>query len=469
MFRGKVRRIHFVGIGGTGMSGIAEVLCTMGYAVSGSDMKEGAAVVRLRSLGATIHVPHAAEHVAGADVVVRSTAIPDGNVEIRAAQAVKVPVIPRAEMLGELMRMKYGIAVAGTHGKTTTTSMLARVLFEAGRDPTIVIGGRLDHLGSSARLGAGEFMVAEADESDGSFLLLDPTVTVITNIDPEHMEHWGTLERLVDGFADFAGRVPFFGFTALCLDHPVVQALIPRLRRPVVTYGLSAQADVRATDLQTEGVRTTFVAWNRDSELGPITIGIPGVHNVLNSLAATAVALELGLSFEEIQRALFDFKGVDRRFSIRAEAPLAEGGDPVTIVDDYGHHPTEIRATLEAAASAWPRRRIIAVFQPHRYSRVHDLAEDFARSFNAASHVLVCPIYRAGETPIEGVDHRLLATSIVGHGHRSVSVVDGLDEAAEELARITRPGDVVITLGAGDVNQVCGALAQQLWPEGVDG
>ncbi len=460
MFRGKIQHIHFVGIGGSGMCGIAEVLVTQGYAVSGSDLKGGSAVDRLRELGATIYVGHDPKHVDGVDVVVKSTAIPDHNVEVRAANAAKVPVIPRAEMLGELMRMKYGLAVAGSHGKTTTTSMLARCLHHAGLDPTIVIGGRLDSIGSSARLGAGEFLVAEADESDGSFLTLDPTVAVVTSIDPEHMDHWGTFENLLTGFADFANKVPFFGFTTLCLDHPQVQALLPRIRRRVVTYGFATQADCRAEDVVHDGIQTSFqVVW-QDKQLGAVRLGMPGRHNVENALAAIAVGLELGVSFANLQAALDGFTGVDRRFSIRHEVKLND--DSVTIIDDYGHHPAEIQATLTAAATAWPHRRVIGVFQPHRYSRVRDLLADFARSFNLASHVVVCPIYRAGERPIEGLDEFSVAGALRDYGHRSVRPVTDLEAAVEHLAEVVQPGDVVITLGAGDVNAICAALAERL-------
>jgi len=473
MFRGKIHHIHFVGIGGSGMSGIAEVLLTMGFSVTGSDLSEGSAVVRLRGLGATVHLGHDPAHVDGVDVVVKSTAIPDRNVEIQAALGAKIPVIPRAEMLGELMRMKYGVAVAGTHGKTTTTSMLARVLQAAELDPTVVIGGRLDAMGSSARLGAGDFMVAEADESDGSFLLLDPTITVVTNIDPEHLDHWGTVDALHEGFVEFAGSVPFFGFATLCLDHPVVQTLIPRLRRPVATYGFSAQADVRGHEFQSSGLLTTLsVSW-AGTHLGELRLGMPGRHNALNALAATTVALELGVPFARIQEGLEGFSGVDRRFSVRAEGVPTAGSledistnEAVTIIDDYAHHPTEIIATLGAAAEAWPNRRIVAVFQPHRFTRVRDLADDFARSFNDATHVVVCPIYRAGERPIEGVDHRSLAASLAHHGHRSVEAAEDLEGAVNHLLDHARPGDVIITLGAGDVNRVCGELAHAL---GLDG
>ncbi len=460
MFRGKIQTIHFVGIGGSGMSGIAEVLLTMGYTVTGSDLQASAAVQRLRDLGGLIHVGHDPAHVVGADVVVKSTAVPMSNPEIVAAELDHVPVIPRAEMLAELMRMKYGVAVAGTHGKTTTTSMLAQCLHHAGLDPTIVIGGRLDAIGASAKLGAGEFMVAEADESDGSFMLLAPTVAVITNIDPEHLEYWGSMDALVQGFREFAGKVPFFGFTVLCLDHPVVQSLIPSLRRKTVTYGLGAQAEVRGESLRFDGVDARFqVRWRGDL-LGEIHLAMPGDHNVSNSLAAIAVSLELDIPFDRIQAGLEGFDGVDRRFSIRADRKAPEGD--ITIIDDYGHHPTEIRATLGAAAQAWPDRRIVAVFQPHRYTRVRDLMDEFQRAFNSADEVVVCPVYRAGERPIEGVDHGRIAAGMVEHGHRGVTKVDSLEEATAHLIDSTLPGDVVITLGAGDVATVCQALAEGL-------
>jgi UDP-N-acetylmuramate--alanine ligase len=456
MFRGKFGKVHFIGIGGSGMSGIAEVLTNMGFAVSGSDQKESAVVARLRGLGARVFIGHDPGNIASVDVVVRSTAVLDTNPEVVAANQAKIPVIPRAEMLGELMRMKYGLAVAGTHGKTTTTSMLATCLHRSGLDPTVVIGGRLDALGSNARLGRGDYLVAEADESDGSFLLLDPTVAVITNIDPEHMEHWGSFDALIDGFVSFANRVPFYGFSVVCLDHPVVQRILPRLRRRHLTYGFGAQAEVRADRVRQTGRSIEFRVWRRDEVLGDVRLDVPGRHNVLNALAATTVALELDIPFAQIQEALHGFGGVDRRFSERADV------DGVLIVDDYGHHPVEIQATLAAASEGFEGRRIVAVFQPHRYSRVADLWEEFCASFNAAAHVVVCPVYAAGETPIEGVDAARIVRGLTDHGHRSVIGVSDLDGAVEHLAGFVRAGDIVITLGAGDVNRVCGGLADRL-------
>ncbi len=456
MFRGKVRQIHFVGIGGSGMCGIAEVLLNLGFEVTGSDLTQGAVVSRLERLGAVVAIGHASENVGDADVLVRSTAVPETNPEVREALARGVPVIPRAEMLAELMRMKYGLAVAGTHGKTTTTSMLAKIFAAAELDPTVVIGGRLDTLGSNARMGRGDYLVAEADESDGSFMLLAPTVAVITNIDPEHMEHYGTFEVLEQTFADFANKVPFYGFTVLCMDHPGVQALMPRVRKRVVTYGLNRQAQYRAEDVTPDGLDMTFSVLRGEEPLGALRLSMPGEHNVQNALAAVAAAAELDIPFAAIQAGLDGFTGVERRFTVRGEA----GG--VLVVDDYGHHPVEIRATLDGARAAFPHQRIIAVFQPHRYSRVRDLQTDFCRSFNLADHVVVTPIYPAGEQPLDGIDHHALLDGLQGHGHRSAVTVESLEEAVDHLADEVEDGDVVITLGAGHVNRCCQALLDRL-------
>ena len=393
MFRGKVRNIHFVGIGGIGMSGIAEVLLTLGFGVSGTDLKESATVKRLRKQGAVVHIGHSPENIGNADVVVRSTAVSLENPEIVAATERLIPVIRRAEMLAELMRLKHGIAVAGTHGKTTTTSMLAVCLGAGGLDPTVVIGGRLDSLGgTNARLGAGEYLVAEADESDGTFLYLSPTVGIITNIDPEHLDHHGSVEALEGAFLQFANRIPFYGFAVMCQDHPAVQRLMPEVRRRVVTYGFARQAEYRAAKLVCNGMNTRFTVFHKEEELGEISLGMPGRHNVSNAVAAIATAMELAIPFEKVQEALLGFTGVQRRFTVRASL------QDRLIIDDYGHHPVEIRATLEAAAEGFPEGRIIAVFQPHRYSRVHELWDDFCSAFNTADEVIVCPVY-AGEPP----------------------------------------------------------------------
>lgn len=457
MFRGKVRSIHFVGIGGIGMSGIAEVLLNLGFDVSGSDLRDSPTVQRLRELGARIMVGHDPSHLDEADVLVRSTAVGLDNPECRAALERGVPVIRRAEMLAELMRLKYGIAVAGTHGKTTTTSMLATCLAAGGVDPTVVIGGRLDSLGgSNAKLGAGEYLVAEADESDGTFNELSPTVTIVTNIDPEHLDHHGSVEALEQAFTDFANRVPFYGFSVLCLDHPRVQELLTKVRRPVVTYGFGRNADFRCSQLRFDGPRTTFRLHYRDKALGDITIGMPGRHNVQNATGAIAAAMELSIPFDQIQSGMHHFSGVQRRFTIVAEP----GG--ITLVDDYAHHPVEIEATLEAAEAAWPDRRVIAVFQPHRYTRVRDLFTSFCTSFNHATEVIVCPVYAAGEEPIEGIDHHHIAAEVRDRGHRNTRAVDSLDEAIELLADTVRDGDVVISLGAGNVNRVVCELPERL-------
>jgi len=457
MFRGKVRTIHFVGIGGIGMSGIAEVLLNIGFTVKGSDLREGESVDRLRSLGAVIHIGHRAENVGDADVLVRSTAVHASNPELVEAHARLIPVIQRAEMLAELMRLKHGIAVAGTHGKTTTTSMLATLLDAGGLDPTVVIGGRLDSLGgTNARLGTGDYMVAEADESDGTFLLLSPTVSLVTNIDAEHLDHYGDVETLEATFLDFMNRVPFYGFSVLCVDHPTVQRLIPQVRRRVVTYGLSRQADYRAANLRRDGMETRFTVYQRDEVLGDVVLGMPGLHNVSNAVGAIATAMELSIPFERVATALHRFSGVQRRFTVRADV------SGVLIVDDYGHHPVEIQATLEAAELGFPERRIVAVVQPHRFTRLQSLFAEFCGAFHQADHVVVCPIYAAGEEPIEGVSHHALARGIHERGHRGCVAVDSLDEAVQHLNEELREGDIVITLGAGNVNSICSAVAANL-------
>jgi len=454
MFRGSVKVIHFVGIGGIGMSGIAEVLLTLGFQVTGSDLRAGETVLRLRELGAVVHVGHREENVGSADVVVRSTAVGRDNVEVQAAHTRGVPVIRRAEMLAELMRLKYGIAVAGTHGKTTTTSMLATVLAAGGIDPTIVIGGRLDSLGgTNARLGAGDYLVAEADESDGTFNELAPTVTIVTNIDPEHLDHHGSVEQLEAEFVRFANRVPFYGFSVLCLDHPRVQKLIPQVRRRVVTYGYARHADVRASQPRTKGLSTTFDVHRGDKLLGSVELAMPGLHNVANATAAVATALELAIPFETIAEGLQGFTGVQRRFTMVGEV------DGALLVDDYAHHPVEIEATLQAATSAFPERRIVAVFQPHRFTRVRDLWSDFCMAFNQADEVVVCPVYAAGEQPLEGIDQHTLCAELRDRGHRGSHAVESLDEAVAWLHANVRGNDLVVSLGAGNVNTVVRRLA----------
>ncbi len=456
MFK-KYQHIHFVGIGGVGMSGIAEVLLTLGYRVTGSDARRSETVERLERLGAKVYVGHAAAQVEGAHVVVSSSAVARDNVEVAAARQRGIPVIARAEMLAELMRLKYGIAIAGTHGKTTTTSMVAAVLGAGGFDPTVVVGGRVHGLGTNARLGQGEFLVAEADESDGSFLRLTPTIAVVTTVDAEHLDYYPDLDAIVAAFLAFANKVPFYGAVVVCLDDPNLQRMIPRMMdKRVVTYGLEAGADVTARQLQFVEMRSTFEVAHRGVSLGTMTLQIPGRHNVLNALAATAVALDLEMPFPKIQTALAGFAGVQRRFQVRGIAR------DVLVVDDYGHHPAEIRATL-AAAKAGFDRRVITVFQPHRYSRTQHLRDDFLTAFYQSDVLIVMDIYAAGEAPIPGVHARDLADGIAAHGHREVLYLGG-DRAAiiDYLCESTRAGDLVLTLGAGDVGHLGGELLQRL-------
>lgn len=454
MFK-KFQQIHFVGIGGSGMSGIAEVLLTLGYQVTGSDVAEGEAVRRLRGLGGKITIGHRAENVSGAQVVVVSSAINPQNVEVQTARATGVPVIRRAEMLAELMRLKVGIAVAGAHGKTTTTSMIATVLAHGGLDPTSVVGGRLNSLGASARLGRGEFLIAEADESDGSFLKLSPTIAVVTSIDREHLDFYGTLERIQETFADFLNKVPFYGACVVCLDDPHVQALLPGLEKRVVTYGFSAQAELRGEDVVLKEGGARFRALFGGRDLGAFTISVPGEHNVQNALAAIAVGLELDIGIEAIRGGLAAFAGVERRFQIRGEK------SGVMVVDDYGHHPTEIRATLAAAKAGWPRRRVV-LFQPHRYTRTRDLMDDFATAFNDADVLILTEIYPAGEAPLEGISARVLGERIKSHGHRGVHIEPSKERLADAALALIHPGDMVITLGAGDIWKSGVALLERL-------
>jgi UDP-N-acetylmuramate--alanine ligase len=427
------------------MSGIAEVLINLGYAVSGSDLKRSATTERLVSLGARVFEGHRAEHVAGAHVVVCSTAVRPDNPEVVEARRHGVPVIPRAEMLAELMRLKYGVAVAGSHGKTTTTSMVALVLDRGGLDPTVVVGGRLGVLGSGARLGKGDFMVVEADESDRSFLKLSPTVAVVTNIDREHLDTYHDLRDVQDAFVGFVNKVPFYGSAVLCLDDPPVQDVLPRIERRIVTYGLSPQAEVSARDVTLSPSGSQFTVTQHGEELGRVEIRIPGTHNVLNSLAAVAVGLDLGVAFDSIQAGLASFTGVDRRFQVKGE----KGG--VLVVDDYGHHPTEIKATLEALRHRAGSRRTVVLFQPHRYTRTQHLWDEFCRAFHQADVLLLADIYPAGEEPIPGVTTQALVEAIATRGHRQVVYAGDLRSACDRLCDEVREGDVVLTLGAGSV------------------
>ena len=449
----KKTRVHFVGIGGIGMSGIAEVLVNLGYAVSGSDLRSSGTTERLASLGASIFEGHRVEQVTSADVVVVSSAVREDNPEVVEARRVQIPIIPRAEMLAELMRLKYGIAVAGSHGKTTTTSMVAVMLDRAGLDPTMVIGGRIRALGTHARLGDSDLMVVEADESDRSFLQLSPVVAVVTGIDHEHMEAYRDMKDLQDSFLEFVNKVPFYGASVLCLDEERIQDVLPRVRRRYVTYGLSAQADISAEDIRLEGTGSRYQLKLGGSSAGEVALKVPGRVSVLNSLAAIGVGREMGLSLDEIRSGLESFSGVDRRFQVKAES------SGILVIDDYGHHPTEIRATLATAKEAFARRTVV-VFQPHRYSRVAALFDDFCRAFHQADILIVTDIYPAGEDPIQGVSGKKLAEGIEGHGHRHVRFVAELEEILGVLEKEMAKGDLVITLGAGNVTTLSDKAAE---------
>jgi UDP-N-acetylmuramate--alanine ligase len=441
----KYQHVHFVGIGGSGMSGIAEVLLNLGYRVSGSDLKRSPLTDRLAALGARIAEGHAAEHVGDAHVVVLSAAVSRTNPELVEARRRGIPVIPRAEMLAELMRLKYGIAIAGTHGKTTTTSMLALALDRGGLDPTVVVGGRLGVLGSGARLGRGDFMGAEADESDRSFLKLTPTIAVVTNIDREHLDAYRDLADIQDAFVGFLNKVPFYGACVVCLDDAPVQDVLPRIERRVVSYGLTPQARVSARELELGPTGSRYAATLDGVTLGTVTLAVPGAHNVANSLAALAVALDIGVAFEPIRAALESFTGVDRRFQVRGES----GG--VLVVDDYGHHPTEIRATLEALRRRAGPRRTLVLFQPHRYTRTQALWDEFCKAFHQADVLLLTDVYAASEEAIPGISSEGLAAAIAQRGHRQVVYAGDLKAASDRLAQEAREGDVVLTLGAGSV------------------
>ena len=437
------------------MNGIAEVLVNMGYRVTGSDLSKSETTRRLKGLGVVIFKGHKEENVIGADCVVYSSAVKKDNPEIKEATSRQIPIIPRAEMLAELMRMKYGIAIAGTHGKTTTTSMVSMILAAAHMDPTIVTGGKLNSLGANAKLGGGDFLVAEADESDGSFLKLSPTIAVVTNIDREHMDHYQDMDDVKSAFLNFMNKVPFYGCAVICLDHPVIQGLIPRITRRFRSYGLTAQADFHARKIVHDGMKTSFEVWHDKKCLGQVTLNLPGEHNVYNSLAAITVAMELEIPFERIKAGLEGFTGVERRFHIRGEA----GG--ITVVDDYGHHPEEIKAVLRAAKKGWPNR-VVAVFQPHRYSRTKDLFNEFLSAFNDAEKLILTEVYAAGEEKIPGASGEALYNGIKAYGHKDVSYVPETAKLPGYLAGVVQPGDIVITLGAGDVWKAGVAFAESL-------
>ena len=455
----KIQRIHFVGIGGIGMSGIAEVLLNLGYKVSGSDLKHSGVTARLVSLGAQVFEGHRAENVQGADVVVTSSAIAKDNPEVAEAHRLHLPVIQRAEMLSELMRLKYGIAIAGMHGKTTTTSMVASVLAAGGLDPTVVVGGRVDAMGSNARLGKSQYLVAEADESDRSFLKLSPILSVVTNIDREHMDCYRDMQDVENTFVEFMDRVPFYGMVVACSDNEPLRALLPRVRRRVVTYGVADDADFRIASIEPCGNQgealSRFRVQYRGRDLGEFHLRVPGAHNVLNATAALSVGVGLDVGIEDIRRALDEFRGVDRRFQLKGSAA------GVTVIDDYGHHPTEIRATL-AAASQCGYRRVIVIFQPHRYTRTQLLMEDFAEAFRAADSVYMLDIYAASEPPIPGVTSKVLASRVRDAKGRPAEYVAGFDEALEAVAKTVQSGDMVLTLGAGNISQLGPLIVDRL-------
>ena len=454
---GKAKHIHFVGIGGIGMSGIAELLINLGYEVSGSDLKDSPMTRRLAALSGLVFKGHKEEHVEGADVVVYSSAVASENPEIQEAKKRSIPVIPRAEMLAELMRLKYGVAIAGAHGKTTTTSMVASILTCGHLDPTVVIGGRLDIWGgSNAKLGQGDILVAEADESDGSFLALSPAIAVVTNIDHEHMDYYGDMETIRETFINFINNIPFYGTAILCLDNEEIQGIIPRLKKRYLTYGMTSQADLKGRDLEKEKLGVSFEALYHNNSLGRIVVGIPGEHNMLNALAATAVGLELDLDIGVIKEGLKNLGGLARRFQLKGEKR------DILVLDDYGHHPTEITATLKTAKECWPERRLIVVFQPHRYTRTEALFDRFAISFNEADVLIVTPIFSAGETAIDGVTAEWLSRGIKEHGHKDVIFSPTQEDALSTLLSILRPGDLVITLGAGDIHRLGARLLDKL-------
>jgi UDP-N-acetylmuramate--alanine ligase len=459
---GNVKRIHFVGVGGTGMSGIAEVLSNLGYQVSGSDIKESPVTERLAGLGVIITIGHKRENVTDVDVVVSSTAIDRSNEEIDQAYINRIPVIPRAEMLAELMRFRFGIAVAGTHGKTTTTSLTASLLAEGGLDPTFVIGGRLNSAGSNAKLGLGNYLVAEADESDASFLYLQPMIAVVTNIDQDHMETYqNSFQRLKETFIEFLHHLPFYGLAVMCLDDEGIREILPQISKPVITYGVHEQADVRAIDIEQNGMRTTFsVIRQGDYPLLRVTLNMPGWHNMLNSLAAIAVATNLSVADEAIIKSLGEFKGIGRRFQVQGD--LAIDGGKVTLVDDYGHHPREIAATLEALRQAWPDRRSVIIFQPHRYTRTRDLFEDFVQVLSTVDVLILMEVYSAGESVITGADGRALSRAIRMRAQVDPVFVDGWDGLPKILAGIVKPDDVILTLGAGSVGHFATQLPELL-------
>ena len=457
----RINTVHFVGIGGSGMSGIAEVLLNLGYQVQGSDAKSSAATQRLTGLGAAITIGHAAANIAGADVVVASGAVPRDNPEVEATLGARIPLVARAEMLAELMRFRYSIAVAGTHGKTTTTSLIASVLSEGGEDPTFVIGGRLKSAASNARLGAGRYLVAEADESDASFTHLQPLMAVVTNIDNDHLStHRGDFGLLKQSFVDFLHNLPFYGLAVVCLDDEHVRSIVGELGRPVLSYGLDAGADVHGGNIRHAGLQTHFEVTRRGAGVLAVTLNLPGTHNVRNALAAIAVASELGIEDAAIQRALAAFPGIERRLQHIADVVTAVG--TITVIDDYGHHPTEVAATLEAVRHGYPGRRVLLAFQPHRFTRTRDLIDDFGKALSSADVLLVTEIYAAGEAPIAGADGRAICRAVRGRGQLEPLFVEKVEQLATALKDVIKDGDVLIAMGAGNISAVAHALPEDL-------
>lgn len=455
----KPQHVHFVGIGGIGMSAIAEVLLTLGYRVSGSDLKLGPVTERLAQMGASIHVGHHAENVKGAKAVVVTSALDASNPEVAEARRLQIPVIPRGELLAELMRLKYGIAIAGSHGKTTTTSMVASILNSADMDPTVVVGGKVAAMqGSNARVGKSSLLVVESDESDGSFLKLAPIIAVVTNIDREHLDHYASLEEIQQAFTDFVNKVPFYGAAVVCMEDPNIQQIFPAIKRRTITYGRSAQVDLEIQDVTLASSGSEFAVHHRSGALGRFSLNVPGMHNVLNATAALGVGLELDLSAEQIRQGLAAFSGVDRRFSIRG----VECG--ITVIDDYGHHPTEVKATL-AAARLSPFREIHVLFQPHRFSRTKFLMDEFGTAFHQADHVYLLDIYAASEHSIEGVNTGAMLEKVRAYGHRSAHYVKSIEEGVDAIVSAARPGDLVITLGAGSVSQAAEKILDRLREE----
>jgi UDP-N-acetylmuramate--alanine ligase len=460
---GRMRRLHFVGIGGSGMNGIAQVMLNLGYEVSGSDLTENAATRRLQEQGATVHIGHAESHVQGVDAVIISSAVTNDNPEVRAARERRIPVVPRAEMLAEIMRFRYGIAVAGTHGKTTTTSLAASLLIEGGMDPTFVIGGRLNAAGSYARLGTGEILVAEADESDASFLYLQPMMAVVTNVDRDHMgTYGGEFSRLQDAFVEFLHHLPFYGLAVLCVDDDEVRRLLPRVTRQVLGYGTREEADLRAVDIQYEGQSSRFTVVRKGQAPFEASLNLPGKHNVLNALAAIGVALEMGVSVPAIQKALAGFQGIGRRFQVHEHCRFGNGD--FMLVDDYGHHPREVLATLQAVRQGWPERRLVLVFQPHRYSRTRDAFDDFVEVLSGADVLVLNEVYAAGEAPVTDADGRALSRAVRARGQIDPVFVSQLADLPEVLKGVVREGDMVLMMGAGNIGQMAAQLSED-WCE----